>query len=344
MAIFKKGLTLVFCLVLLQTARAACIDSLTFYFKNSGREVMRKDSADYYRVILPPDTNIDKELYQVFEFYPNGKPKLVALSFTQPYSLALHGTCIEYFPNGKRKRVSTYKKGLLVDTVKNYYPCGKLYNILKIENQDTWYNDVYFNSLVSRNIYSYKLQIIELRDSTGKVLAQKGNGHVLIYDDDLKSLVEEGDIKNDKKEGEWTGMIADSGKFICTFHKNEIKSGVSYIKSGHHYDFKQIYTSPAFSDGPEAFGYFIKKNLKYPESARKYKVNGSVRVEFYIEPNGTVSDVKVSQGLLKSLDEEAVRVVSLSPLWYPATRFGVPLRTHQTVSVSFYQAYFDHSQ
>lgn len=338
----KNCLILIVCLLLLQTARAASTDSLTFYFKNSGREV-QKDSADYYRVILPPDTNVDKELYQVFEFYPNGKPKTVALSLTQPYLLALQGTCIEYFPNGKRKRVSFYKKGILVDTVKNYYPNGKLFNILKVENQSPWYNDVYFNSLITRNIYGYKLQIIDLRDSIGKVLVEKGNGHVLIYDDDFKKLVEEGEIKNNKKEGEWRGMIADSGKFICTFHRDELKSGISYMKSGHHYEFKQIYTPPLFGDFQDAFIYFIKKNLHYPESARKYKMTGSVGVEFYIEPNGTVSDVKINQGLLKSLDEEAIRVVSLSPLWYPATRFGVPLRTRQAVSVSFFQAYYDHS-
>ncbi len=338
----KISLTLFLSLFLLYTAKAAKRDSLVVYLKNSGQKVLTKDSADFYRVIMSPDTNIDKDLYRVFEFYPNGKPKTVALSLTRPYLLALHGTCIEYFPNGKRKRISYYKKGLLVDTVKNYYPNGSLYNVLKIENQNAWYNDVYYDSFFRQNFYRYKLQIIELRDSTGKVLTENGNGHVLIYDDDLKNLVEEGDIKNYKKEGEWRGTIADSGKFICTFHKDELKSGVSYMKSGHHYAFKHIYEQPAFGDWPGAFNYFIKQNLKYPESARKYKMTGSVVVQFYIEPNGTLSEVKVDQGLLKSLDDEAIRVVSSSPMWYPATRFGVPLRTHQTVSVNFYEAYYSH--
>jgi hypothetical protein len=81
---FKKSLCLALYLVLLQTARAASTDSLTFYFKNSRREVKRKDSADYFPVILPPDTNVDRELYRVFEYYPKGKTKSVATSFTQP--------------------------------------------------------------------------------------------------------------------------------------------------------------------------------------------------------------------------------------------------------------------
>jgi TonB family protein len=191
--------------------------------------------------------------------------------------------------------------------------------------------------------YQYKSQIVELRDSTGKLLAEKGTGHVLIYDDNFKQLLEEGDIKNYKRDGEWRGAIADSGKFICTFHKDELKSGVSYMKSGHHYEFNKVYQEPVFSDGQGAFIYFIKKNLQYPESARKYKVTGSVTVEFYVEPNGTVSNARVLQSLLKSLDEEAVRVVSLSPLWYPATVFGIPMREKQTVYVNFYDAYYTHS-
>jgi hypothetical protein len=106
----KKSLSLVFCLILLQTAQAASTDSLTFYFKNSGREVKRKDSADYFRIILPPDTNVDRELYRVFEYYPNGKTKSVATSFTQPYNLVLEGTCIEFFQMENGRESHNIKK------------------------------------------------------------------------------------------------------------------------------------------------------------------------------------------------------------------------------------------
>jgi protein TonB len=115
------------------------------------------------------------------------------------------------------------------------------------------------------------------------------------------------------------------------------------MKSGHHYEFKEIYQRPVFNYGQVTFDYFINKNLKYPESARKYKMTGYVMIEFYVEQNGMQSDVKVSQGLIKSLDDEAVRVVSLSPLWYPATKYGILLRTRQTVFINFYDAYYRHT-
>jgi TonB family protein len=184
--------------------------------------------------------------------------------------------------------------------------------------------------------YSYKLKIAELRDSTGNLLVEKGTGHVVAFDDDFKKVLEEGDIKNNKKEGEWRGPIADSGKFICVYHNDKLKSGVSYMKSGSHYNFKQLHTDAVFKDGIAAFQLFIRNNLQFPESAKKHNVSGSVSVGFFIEPNGSLSEIKVVKSLVKSVDDEAIRVINLSPLWIPATEYGISIRTYQWVPVYFF--------
>ncbi len=54
----KTFLTLILGLILIQAAHAEKADSVVYYLKNSGRKVLNKDSADFYRVILPPDTNV----------------------------------------------------------------------------------------------------------------------------------------------------------------------------------------------------------------------------------------------------------------------------------------------
>ncbi|HVS90499.1 MAG TPA: TonB family protein [Mucilaginibacter sp.] len=326
----------VFSLLLSQMVKAMAPDSLVMYLKNSGLKAPSKDSADFYRVILPPDTTLDRDLYRVYDYYPNGKKKMVATSLTSSINPVLDGTCINYYPNGKRQSAEIFKKGMMTGTVTNYYPNGKLYNILKIDDLDNFYGDNYFNNTFLFNAYRYKAEVVEMRDSTGNLLAKNGTGHVVIFDNNCKQVLEEGEMKNGKRDGEWKGRIADSGEFVCTFHRGELKSGTSYMRSGNRYNFKQLATRPIFSDGGmDAFYLFIKKNLQYPESAKKHKVTGSVGVEFYVEPNGTVSGVKVINGLLKSMDEEAVRVVSLSPLWVPAYRFGIPIRSHMNVSVYF---------
>lgn len=73
------------------------------YYKNDGRIVSSKDSADYFRFVMPPDTSIDKDLFRVYDFYMNGKPKMVATSLTGNVNLVLDGTCISYFPMGSGK-------------------------------------------------------------------------------------------------------------------------------------------------------------------------------------------------------------------------------------------------
>ncbi len=331
----KNVLFTILCLFTLQAVKAGVPDSLVVYLKNSGKKVSSKDSADFYRIILPPDTTADKDLYRVFEYYPNGKIKSVATSYTATDFPVLDGVCIDYFRNGKRKSTSTYKNGALSGEQTNYYPNGKVYDILKIEPSNLWYNDAYYRGYSQQVWGTQKVTVVELRDSLGNVLTSKGTGHIIVYDQDFKTIKEEGDLKNNKQEGEWKGKFADSVEYICNFHKDELKSGTAYTKSGHQYSFKKITVQPVFSDGRDEFFYFIKKNLQYPESARKRKVAGSVLVGFDVETNGTVSNVKVVRGILKSLDDEAVRVVSLSPLWVPGYVFGIPIITHNTVSVNF---------
>jgi TonB family protein len=328
----KKILILLLCLISFHVARANSIDTLTFFLKKSGQIVKTKDSADFYRIILPPDSSLDKDLYRVFEYYPNGKLKAAATSLTQAADLVLDGTYIEYFINGTRKKTVILKNGRFNGIETEYYPNGKLYDIIDIKD----FSDRYYPGYRPGSIDNYKIQMIELRDSIGKLLVSNGNGYVLVFDEDFKKIIEEGNIKNSKSEGEWRGLIADSGRFICTFHKNELKSGISYMKSGHHYNFKNFDERAVFSDGDAAFYSFIKKNLQYPESARKRKISGSVKVGFDVETDGTLINITVEKGLMKSMDDEALRVIRLSPLWYPATKYGAPLCTHRSVFVDFY--------
>ena len=154
---------------------------------------------------------------------------------------------------------------MLVGNQTNYYPNGNLYNILKIEDLDYRYYDRYYSGYFAASGNNYKVQVLQLRDSTGNLLAVNGTGHVVIFGEDFKQVLEEGDLKNDKKELKWEGLIADSGKFYCVFHKDVLKTGTSIMNSGNHYLFKQVSARPVFGDGQDAFYLFIKKNLQYPD-------------------------------------------------------------------------------
>ncbi|HEY4325355.1 MAG TPA: TonB family protein [Mucilaginibacter sp.] len=320
-----------------QTARAEKADSLVIYMKNSGMKVGTKDSADFVRVIMPPDSSVDRDLYRVIEYYPNGKRRSVASSFTNTDRLILDGACIEYFPNGKRRSSSLYKKGVLTGEMFNYYPSGKLYSHLKIVDMPGYYYYGSGNYNPSYYSDSYKIQVIEMRDALGKLLVTNGKGHVIVYDDNFEIIEDEGDIVNDKKEGEWSGQIADTANFVITYHKDVLKKGITHTRSGKQYTFTKIEVEPVFSDGREALVTFLKKNTQYPESARKRNIQGYVGVEFTVEPNGTVSNPKVTGSLMKSADDEALRVVGISPLWIPGTIYGIPVPMEVKVEIGFYK-------
>lgn len=87
--------------------------------------------------------------------------------------------------------------------------------------------------------------------------------------------------------------------------------------------FVVVDVKPKFMGGDEAkFTKWVYDNLKYPEMAKDKGIQGRITLTFLVKKDGSVSDVKVLRGVDKSLDEEAVRVVSASPNWTPGVEDG----------------------
>ena len=79
----------------------------------------------------------------------------------------------------------------------------------------------------------------------------------------------------------------------------------------------------------------IEENLNYPEEAKKANIKGKVYVQFYINEDGSISDVTVARGIGYGCDQEAVRLIKLSPKWKPAKKNGKPIRERMVLPVSF---------
>ncbi len=83
--------------------------------------------ADYYRLILPPDSGDNR--YNIKEYYKGGKLKLVGktdsgASFRDRTSATAtyDGECISYFPNGVKSSVAYYKNGNKDGFEYTFYP------------------------------------------------------------------------------------------------------------------------------------------------------------------------------------------------------------------------------
>lgn len=100
------------------------------------------------------------------------------------------------------------------------------------------------------------------------------------------------------------------------------------------YDF--VEEKPSFKGGDaNAFSKWVNENLVYPEIAKENGVSGRVTLQFTVNTDGTVSNVRVLHGVSPSLDKEAVRVVSLSPRWKPGKIDGQPVKVTYTFPVIF---------
>lgn len=92
---------------------------------------------------------------------------------------------------------------------------------------------------------------------------------------------------------------------------------------------------PQFPRGDKARIKFIRKNLNYPQSAIEKGIEGTVRVSFIVEADGSLSDIKIIRGLYPECDAEALRLVSLFPKWIPGKQNGKAVRMMFNMPIKF---------
>lgn len=100
--------------------------------------------------------------------------------------------------------------------------------------------------------------------------------------------------------------------------------------------FGSIGHMPSFPGGDGALMRFLSEHVVYPEEAAKNKIEGKVIVQFIIEKDGSVGEVKVARGVDKELDAEAVRVCKSLPKFSPGRNAdGEPIKIWYTLPITF---------
>ena len=100
--------------------------------------------------------------------------------------------------------------------------------------------------------------------------------------------------------------------------------------------FEVVEHMPGFTGGGmPALMEYLSKNIKYPEAAMKKGIQGRGIVQFVVEKDGSITNVKILRSVDPELDKEAVRVVSAMPKWKPGTQRGEAVRVRFTVPVMF---------
>lgn len=92
---------------------------------------------------------------------------------------------------------------------------------------------------------------------------------------------------------------------------------------------------PSFPGGDIELLRFINDNINYPELAKENNIQGKVILRFCVTYKGTVDQVSIVRGVDPTLDQEAVRVVKMLPLWKPGKQGGKPVNVWYSLPVSF---------
>lgn len=80
---------------------------------------------------------------------------------------------------------------------------------------------------------------------------------------------------------------------------------------------------------------FVTSNLKYPQQAKKEGIEGAVFITFVVEEDGTITNTQLVRGIGGTCDEEALRVVNLSPKWVPGKKDGRIVKSRMQIRMVF---------
>lgn len=90
-----------------------------------------------------------------------------------------------------------------------------------------------------------------------------------------------------------------------------------------------------FPGGVSGMKKFLANNILYPEISMELGDQGKVFVEFIVEKNGLISQVKVLRGVSSEIDAESIRVVRSMPVWSPAESAGEVVRARCRIPINY---------
>ncbi len=92
---------------------------------------------------------------------------------------------------------------------------------------------------------------------------------------------------------------------------------------------------PEFPGGQIALFNFIMENIVFPNSAKDETINGKVITQFFVNTDGSISDISIIKSLQPDCDKEFIRVIKLMPNWIPGQENGQIKKMKYILPLSF---------
>ena len=134
-----------------------------------------------------------------------------------------------------------------------------------------------------------------------------------------------------------TQVEASAKKPVVVGYNDEVQgnlNGGTYVRRVLYRE-SEVNPKPQFKGGDAAYKKYLAQNVKYPQEALKKRIQGSVRIGFTVNPDGSIVNAKVERKVNPLLDNEALRVVKSMPKWNPGKLNGEPVPVKMYVPVNF---------
>jgi TonB family protein len=288
----------------------------TDFFDEDGKPVKETES-DYFVVgknVWLLDTNNDTVLSYVDTvraYYTQTK----SVKFIKIYDKngIQNGDYIEYYPNRKIRKQGKKSNGLDTGYSIYSYPNGKKRATIQFQpesEKDTNCSETYF-------------KIISYRDTIGNEIVKLGNGYCHCQFDSDEMVV--GKVVDGFRDSVWSEYLNDTLIVQETYNKGDLIQGTRYYQ-GSVYKYENCNQEPHFIGGDEKLMELIRKNMRYPASARRKGIDGTVYLAFTVQKDGSIQNLRVLKGIDQDCDMEALRVLGLSNgRWNPGMMRGVPV-------------------
>lgn len=166
----------------------------------------------------------------------------------------------------------------------------------------------------------------------------ESNGDTTVYDGDWYGFIEDGEP-----------VIVEECPYLGDFSE-ETGDDVGEYDESEAPVYLVVEEMPQFPGGLEALDEFYRKNMKFPKEANGKGIKGRVLVQFIVEKDGSLSNIKVVKPMSLSIrdydsefvkivsslfDEEAVRLIKAMPKWEPGRMNEKRARVKYTLPIRF---------
>lgn len=101
------------------------------------------------------------------------------------------------------------------------------------------------------------------------------------------------------------------------------------------FDLAAVQEQPDFPGGMSKMYEYLQRTTKYPDMEFDAGIQGKVYIEFVVNRDGSIDEVKVRRGVSPGLDREALRAVRSMPKWTPGKMNGKAVKVRFTIPVDF---------